>query len=103
MYPKFEVPGVRPEDTWRLFNTSNYPYYKQTVADLREGRCPFCEIDPERNKTLYENDSWRLWKNDVAPRSGQECQLVAPSKRDVQNILDLTREEWNDFYDLLHW
>lgn len=103
MYPKFEVSGVKPKDIWRLFNTSNYLYYKQTVADLRAGKCPFCQIDTERNRTLFENDSWRLWKNDVAPRSGQELQLVVPSKRHVESILNLTLKEWNDFHWLLHW
>lgn len=103
MYPEFSVPGVKPEDTWRLFNTSNYRYYKQTVQDLKHGKCPFCQIDTERNKTLYENDSWRLWKNDVAPRSGQELQLIVPSKRHIENILDLTFDEWADLQDLIHW
>lgn len=103
MYPKFEVPGVRQEDVWRLFNTSNYQYYVQTVKNLQQGKCPFCQIDTERNKTLYENSSWRLWKNDVAPRSGQELQLVVPSKRHVENILELSSSEWVNFKLLLHW
>lgn len=103
MYPKFSVPGVKPEDIWRLFNTSNYRYYKQTVLDLWTGKCPFCQIDTDRNKILFENGSWLLWKNDVAPRSGQKCQLVTPSKRHVENILDLTPEEWIDFREVLQW
>lgn len=103
MYPEFSVPGVKPEDIWRLFNTSNYLYYKQTVEDLRVGKCPFCQIDTERNKILHENKSWFLWKNEVAPRSGQVCQLVAPSRRHVVNILDLDPWEWLRFHDLLQW
>jgi diadenosine tetraphosphate (Ap4A) HIT family hydrolase len=103
MYPEFSVPGVKPEDVWRLFNTSNYRYYKQTVEDLKAGKCPFCQIDAKRNHILYENDLWILWKNEVAPRSGQECQLVAPSRRHVENILDLGPWEWIRFHDLLQW
>ncbi len=103
MYPEFSVPGVKPEDTWRLFNTSNYRYYKQTVADLKAGKCPFCEIDPKINKVLFENDHWRLWINGIAPRPGQTCQLIIPSKNHIERISEMTREEWTSLYDIFAW
>lgn len=103
MYPEFSVPGVRPEDTWQLFNVSNYTYYRQKVADLQAGICPFCTIDPAVNQVLYGNRSWRLWKNEMAPRSGQECQLIIPSRRHIDSISDLTFDEWKDLRDMLVW
>jgi hypothetical protein len=66
MYPEFNVPGVKQEDMWQLFNVSNYAYYCKKVESLRKGECPFCQIDPEVNAVLYENMSWRLWKNILA-------------------------------------
>jgi len=39
----------------------------------------------------------------VAPRSGQECQLTAPSKRHIENILELTDQEWVDFKKVLNY
>ncbi|MES2213729.1 MAG: hypothetical protein V4473_02755 [Patescibacteria group bacterium] len=103
MYPTFEVPGVKSEDVWRLFNTSNYQYYRQTVHDLRDGKCPFCRIDPAVNTVLFENTSWRIWKNTMAPRSGQECQLIIPSKRHVDRLSDLSIHEWTDLQLILDW
>lgn len=103
MYPEFSVAGVKPEDIWRLFNTSNYPYYKQTVAYLRSGDCPFCQIDPTVNKVLFENDYWRLWINGIAPRPGQTCQLIIPSKNHIESISQMTREEWASLYDIFAW
>lgn len=103
MYPAFSVPGVRSEDTWQLFNVSNFFYYCRKVANLQAGLCPFCTIDLTVNKVVHENDSWRLWVNEMAPRSGQECQLIMPSKRHVERVSELTRAEWNDLYDMQEW
>jgi hypothetical protein len=103
VYPKFIVPGVEEKDVWRLFNTSNYHYYKQTVQDLREGKCPFCQIDPAVNTVLYENSYWRLWKNTMAPRSGQECQLVIPSVRHIERRSQITPMEWGALMGIQDW
>jgi len=95
-YPKFEVAGVPESEVWQLFNVSNYQYYKQKVASLIAGVCPFCTIDPAVNDVLFENHSWRLWKNEMAPRSGQRLQLIIPSKRHIQCVDELTYDELGD-------
>jgi len=102
-YERFSVPGVKPEDAWQLFNVSNYEYFRQKVADLRQGKCPFCEIDPTVNEVLAENGSWRLWMNTMAPRSGQQCQLIIPSKRHIERISEMTKEDWFRLEDILAW
>lgn len=78
MYPEFTVLGVKPEDTWQLFNVSNFAYYCQKVTDLKNGVCPFCTIDPSVNTVLHENNSWRLWENKMAPRSGKSASSSCP-------------------------
>lgn len=100
-YPEFIVSGVPESEVWQLFNVSNYEYYKQKVADLIVGKCPFCDIDPAVNKVLFENDSWRMWENKLAPRSGQQHQFIIPSKRHVQRVSELTTEDWVDLADII--
>lgn len=100
-YPKFEVAGVPESEVWQLFNVSNYQYYKQKVASLIAGVCPFCTIDPAVNDVLFENHSWRLWKNEMAPRSGQRLQLIIPSKRHIQCVDELTYDELGDLAEAL--
>ena len=94
MYPKFEVPGVPPEETWQLFNVSNYGYYLQKVKDLIAGVCPFCKIDPAVNQVLFQNQYWLMWANKMSPRSGQDHQFIFPLRRHVQRLSEMTEAEW---------
>jgi len=50
---------------------------------------------------LLENESWMVWENKVAPKSGQRHQFVIPLKRHVDNIHVLTRMEWIDLGNIL--
>ncbi len=99
----FELPGIKPEDVWQLFNVSNFRYYLLKVRDLLEGKCPFCQIDTTVNKVLFENRSWLVWKNDVAPRSGQKFQLIVPSKRHITAVHEMDYEELVDLKQILDW
>jgi diadenosine tetraphosphate (Ap4A) HIT family hydrolase len=100
-YPEFSVPGVPPEETWQLFNVSNYAYYLQKVKDLAAGICPFCQIDPAVNQVLLQNASWLMWQNKMAPRSGQAHQFIFPLRRHVQKVNELTSAEWADLRDIV--
>lgn len=103
MYPEFQVPGISPDDIWQLFNVSNYAYYCKKVDSLLQGVCGFCQIDPELNKTLYENDAWRVWKNNLAAQEGQDYQFVIPSKRHLGNIDEVNYKEWFLLAEATRW
>ncbi len=103
MYPEFSVPGVPQSRIWELFNASTFEYYCNKVETILSGVCPFCVIDPIVNRVLFENDSWRGWVNKMAPRSGQEYQLIVPSKRHFERAGEQTPKEVADFYQVLQW
>lgn len=104
---EFTVPGVPPDQTWRLFNTSNYSYYKRTVNSLKRGVCDFCN-PPDKQRVILENDSWYVMINDVAPRGGtrnQDYQFVIPHRRHVETVTSLAREDWmflGEIVDKIH-
>jgi diadenosine tetraphosphate (Ap4A) HIT family hydrolase len=103
-YPRFQVPGVKQEDEWQLFNVSNWEYYCMKVKDLQAGICPFCQIDSNINKIVHSNDSFNVWHNTVAARSGeQEYQLVIPTKRHITNVDQMNPTEWVDFGEIFRW
>lgn len=91
-YPKFEVPGIKPEDVWQLFNCSNYAYYLMKVRSLLGGTCDFCTINRDTNRVYFETQFWTVMENSVAPRgdqASQEHQFVIPSKRHVFSFNEL--------------
>lgn len=100
-YPEFVVPGVPPEETWQLFNVSNYPYYLQKIKDIIAGICPFCTIDPAVNKVLFQNVHWLMWANKMAPRSGQDHQFIFPLRRHVQRLDEVTTAEWATLQEII--
>lgn len=94
-YPKFSVPGVPEDQIWQLFNASNFEYYLEKVAGLQAGICPFCQIDPDRNKVIsIPNNSWLAWPNRMAAKQNQSLQLVILSKRHIERVEDLGPVEW---------
>jgi diadenosine tetraphosphate (Ap4A) HIT family hydrolase len=102
--PKFDVEGVKPEDSWQLFNCSNYKYFAQKVQQLRKPFpecCSFCVIDPAVNKILLENRSWLMWQNLMAPTAETEVQLIVVSRRHIESIGDLSQTEWDDLLDMI--
>ncbi len=103
MYPEFHVLRVPDDQIWQLFNVSNYEYYCRKVEDLRNGVCPFCTIDPTVNEVLFENPSWRVWMNKVAPRSGQDYQFIIPSKCHVERFGDLQGMEAVHLLEAIKW
>ena len=96
-YPEFSVPGVPHDQTWQLFNTSNFEYYCDKVRGLREGTCPFCVIDPKINEVLpIPNPSWLAWENRVAAKANQSLQLIIATKEHFEKLEELGGREWSD-------
>jgi diadenosine tetraphosphate (Ap4A) HIT family hydrolase len=102
-YPDFKVLGVPEGQVWQLFNVSSFAYYCQKVRDIMNGVCPFCQIDPGVNRVIHENDSWRVWKNKLAPRSGQDYQFIIPAKRHIESFSELFSEETFDLLSAIQW
>ena len=102
-YPDFKVQGVPVDQVWQLFNVSNFRYYCQKVHDIMCGVCPFCTIDPAVNKVLFENSSWRVWENKLAPKSGQDHQFIIPTKRHIQSFGQLSAAETVDLLPAIQW
>lgn len=102
-YPVFKVQGIPDDQIWQLFNVSNFRYYCQKVHDIVRGTCPFCMIDPAVNKVLFENSSWRVWENKLAPKSGQDYQFIIPSKRHIQSFGELSTTETVDLLSAIQW
>lgn len=102
-YPAFKVQGIPDDQIWQLFNVSNFRYYCQKVHDIMRGTCPFCTIDPAVNKVLFENSSWRVWENKIAPKSGQDHQFIIPTKRHIQSFGELSTTETVDLLSAIQW
>lgn len=95
--------GPTPEFVGRLFNTSNFDYYLLQVRNFQDGKCSFCPPDPAVN-TIFDdvsNDTWLVWENTVAPRKGQDHQLVCAPRRHVLELTDLTVEEKLGMFDVI--
>jgi len=101
---QFTIPGVPQEQIWQVFNVSNWQYYREKVRGLITRICPFCTVDPKVNQTIVENESWRCWENNVAPRKGAQAQLhqfVIPLKRHVVTLDQLCPAEMTDLLEIV--
>jgi hypothetical protein len=95
-FPEFTVPGVPVHKLFMLYGASNFNYYVEQVADARSGRCPFCPpIDLKKNRVLvqFDNPSWLVWDNLVAPRADQEHQFLLTPKHHIHRFSELTPDE----------
>jgi histidine triad (HIT) family protein len=66
-----------------------------------EKNCPFCnpQTDPNQNIVL-ENETCYFLQHDKEQDVLEGCGVIVPKKH-RENTFELTREEWNDSYDLL--
>ncbi len=101
---QLEVPGIKQEDIWQLFNVSYFSYYQLKVQQLRSGECGFCHIDLTINHPFdARNDSWHIWENTVSPQPGHIHQFVIPCRRHVMSLNELTDKEVVDLHHLTKW
>ncbi|WP_164667456.1 HIT family protein [Virgibacillus doumboii] len=63
--------------------------------------CPFCnpDIDPEQN-IILENETCYFLQRREEQDVLEGCGVIVPKKYRA-NVFELTKEEWNDTYELL--
>ncbi len=78
--------GLSPGQSALLARARNFSRYKQMRADLIKGKCTFCEIDPEVNKVVVENDHWVAWEvpRNFAEKNTALHALIVPRKHAAQ-------------------
>jgi diadenosine tetraphosphate (Ap4A) HIT family hydrolase len=93
---------MNAEDIVVLLNTKDYAQYIRAIDNLNNRPCPFCEIDKKLNHILHENESWMIWQS-AFPQAHQDLHLIIPSKRHVSHFHELTKKEFLDLHEMLHW
>lgn len=64
--------------------------------------CIFCipQRDIKQN-IVFENDTCYFWQYDIEQQILVGCGVVVPKVLHI-NVFELTKEEWNDTYEMLH-
>ena len=83
-----EVPGLSPAQCAVAARSRKFSQYKKMVEDLLAGRCPFCQIDPDRNPLIRANDHWVAWHCNPSEANTALHLLVVP-RRHVTSMSEL--------------
>ena len=63
--------------------------------------CPFCNPQEDKEQNIvFENDTCYFLQHNLQQDVLEGCGLIVPKKH-RENTFTLTKEEWNDSYDLL--
>ncbi|WP_417897383.1 HIT family protein [Bacillus haimaensis] len=66
-----------------------------------EKNCPFCNPQNDTNQNIVlQNETCYFLQHDKEQDVLEGCGVIVPKKH-RENTFELTREEWNDSYDLL--
>ncbi|GEM_PF-1662437 len=100
-----EIPGFNDETIYSLRNINNFRYFRTARDHMKVGRCPFCQIDQELNKVLFENDSWMIWENPVKKKNnGLAFHFVIPYKpTHITDPFLLNTNDWMRFAEVWYW
>ncbi len=87
-YPRLVVPGLTPAQCAILARARTFLLYRQARADLLNGKCPFCVLDPKFNVVCAENEYWYAWPS-KAPEKNTTTHLIIAPKRHVKSMNEL--------------
>jgi diadenosine tetraphosphate (Ap4A) HIT family hydrolase len=91
--PKLTVQGITDEGTLACLTRSRkFGQYKKAVEDALAGRCPFCQVDRNYNKIIFENDLGYAW-HCKPPEANTKLHFLVVPKRHVTDSTDLSDEE----------
>lgn len=99
---KVRVKSLTEEELFCLEGCRDYEQYYHMRHLFELGVCPFCNINTDVNKVLYETDTWMLWENPF-PRKTLEVQLVIVSKSHIRHLEEVTQKGWSDFFHMIQW
>jgi len=95
--PALVVSGITDQNVLAcLARSRTYGQYQRGVNDALQGKCPFCEIDPEYNVVDLETEFWCCWPCKPAEKGTRLHFLFAPH-RHVVSFHELTNGEILDF------
>lgn len=100
---EMEIPGIDRTDIGSILFVTTYKYYLLMVENLQKGTCPFCQINPEVNKVLYNNDSWRIWQNPVPGKKHQALHLVVAHTYHLTGLDEFKGQDGVDLIDAIKW
>ena len=80
----------------------NYSYYCSMVEDALAGKCPFCILDPKKNRVIVQNRFWRAWQNPFPERNTKHHFIFAPKKH-VLRLRDLPKRARATLFDLIDY
>ncbi|QSO49222.1 HIT family protein [Alicyclobacillus mengziensis] len=68
---------------------------------IYDGNCPFCNPHKDKEQNIiFENETCYFLQHNKQQDVLEGCGVIVP-KNHHANAFELTREEWNDTYDLL--
>ncbi len=96
---------VLTEEDWHILTLPfDYPYYYKIRKGLEEGaECAFCELDPDINPTIYENEHWIVTKNAFPNRRACAVMLLFISKDHCRTLGEISPAAWQTFADIIQW
>ncbi|MRG86764.1 HIT family protein [Salinibacillus xinjiangensis] len=68
---------------------------------FHEENCPFCHTDKDKDQNIiFENETCYFLQHNKEQDVLEGCGVIVPKKHHA-NAFELTKEEWNDTYELL--
>ncbi len=87
------IPGITNPGTLAcIARARKFNQYLGMVENALTGKCPFCNIDRNYNKVVYEDDSFYAWHCNPPEKHTRFHLLIAP-KRHLTDSTELTDQE----------
>ncbi|MCI5108520.1 MAG: hypothetical protein MRY49_01585 [Candidatus Pacebacteria bacterium] len=99
-----EIPGLDDQDIAILLNARNYAYYCDMIKQIQSKKCPFCQLDPEKNRVIHTSGDWRIWECPEAFKAKHIAKhFVLAPKRHITHTNCMTDKDWFHCTVLLDW
>ncbi len=80
-FDKLVVLGItNPSTLACLARSRTYEQYCHMVEIALQGKCPFCDIDPEVNKVIADNEYWRAWQSPYPEKNTKHHFIIVPKR-----------------------
>lgn len=91
------------EEEFCLQGCGSYEQYFHMRHLFENEVCAFCDVNPEVNTVLYENDTWRVWDNALKNERHCSTMLVIAATEHIRKMSDITTFGWANFGNMMEW
>lgn len=94
-----QIAGLTEDQVITLMNCRGFEQFKSMLEDYAAERCPFCALNPKKNRVLYTSEGWRVWENPFPLKYTDLHLIMAP----IDHVTVPTGPDWRSIGDILEW